>query len=231
MVKVLGDNMEQILLLSDIGRKANMACEIKFDAKSGTYVKKCAKKKKKRGILGDIGDLGAGADGRVARAKGFLTFAGINIPTLLYAGGLGAVGALGAKYAWNVLLNPVDKTGKYAVIDTSKNTNIKAFAEIVTGGGIGFIVMKLLKQPKLGAALMIGPVVVGIMDLLKPMLPANVQKVMTGLPDIRTVRNRSYDAASRLPVNIKEVAGVTTVGRSIPKWTRYPGRVMSSIPV
>jgi hypothetical protein len=224
--------MERILLFSDIRRKP-MSCQIRFDAKSGTYVKKCSKKKKKRGMFGDISDLGA-EDGRVKRAKGFLTFAGISIPTLLYAGGIGALGALGAKYLWDIIINPKDPTtGKYKVVDTSKNTNLKAFAEMLTGGGLGFIVMKLFKQPKLGAALMIGPVVVGIMDLVKPMLPANVQTAMAGLPDIRKVATRSYETASKLPANVKEISGVTTVGRKIPSWTRYPGKtaVMSSMPV
>lgn len=225
--------MEKILLFSGIGGTPKMACKVRFDAKSGTYVKKCSKKKKKKsGLLGDIGDLGQ--DGRVARAKGFLTFAGINIPTLLYAGGLGAVGALGAKYVWNVLLNPYDaKTQKYAILDTSqdKNATMKAFAEILTGGGIGYIVMKLLKQPKLGAALMIGPVVVGIMDLMKPMMPASVQTAMSGLPDFRRASIRSYDSASKLPATKSpNVAGITTVGRKLP-WSMYPkNNVMSSMP-
>jgi len=212
-----------------------MACNVRYDAKTGTYVKKCSKKKKRSGMFGDIADLGAG-NGRVAKAKGFLTFAGISIPTLLYAGGLGAVGAVGAKYIWNVLLNPKDSAGKYRVIDTSKDTYIKAIAEMATGGGIGFVVMKLLKQPKLGAALMIGPIVVGIMDLIKPSLPKQVSDAMAGVPEIRLVHSRSHadamtlpvgGSASRLPMNVR---GITQVGPGIPNALRYRGQAaMASI--
>jgi hypothetical protein len=69
------------------------------------------------------------------------------------------------------------------------------------------------------------------MDLLKPMMPESVKTAMSGLPEIKRVTTRSYDAASRLPANIKNVAGVTTIGRNIPKWTKYPGSVVSSMPV
>jgi len=191
-----------------------MACKTRFDPRSGSYVKTCSKKRRKKGLFGDVSDLGAGLRGR---AKGFLTFAGISMPSLVYAGGIGALGALGSKYIWN-LLDP-NKT-------IAKTPGVKAFAEMSTGVGLGIVVMKLLKQPRLGAALMVGPIVLGIFDLVKPMLPASIQASMGGIPNIRLVGPQSYQTASRLPIALK---GVPQVGRRIPKWTNYPTSVAASV--
>ena len=54
----------------------DMACKTRFDPRSGSYVKTCSKKRRKKGLFGDVSDLGAGLRGR---AKGFLTFAGISM--------------------------------------------------------------------------------------------------------------------------------------------------------
>jgi len=207
--------MDKILLFSgaNSNRRSTMACKMKFDKRTGVYVKVCAKKRRarKKGLFGGIGDLGE-TKTRGARARSFLMLGGLSIPQLLYTGSLGALGAIGSSYIWK-------KIGKSLNIT---DTTMIAIAEMATGAGIALICIKLLKQPKLGAALALGPIIVGLRDIIKPMIPASWG--LTGIEGFRGIPMVSRSGLKTYPMSLpgRGMGSIPQVGTGIPQWTKYP---------
>jgi hypothetical protein len=193
--------MDKILLLSGLNRRSNMACKMKFDPRTGVYVKKCSKKRKKR-----LGSLGA--ESLRSRAKGFLTLGGLDMKAMVYTGALGALGALASQLIWKQIGESLKIT----------DATTKSIAEMVTGAGIALVCVKLFKQPKLGAALAIGPIVSGLVTILKAQLPASWN--LAGIPMVSRVGLKAYPQA--LPSGVQAIGSIPQAGSGIPNWTKYP---------
>lgn len=202
---------EQILLMSGInnGGSNKMSCKIKFDERSGTYVKRCSKKRKKSGFFGS---LGAGG--------GF--FEGVTIKQIVYTGGLGAAGAIMTNKAWEYL-------SKYLVTGEGiaqkpifeAGGMVESFAKMSVGALMALLVAKLAKKPNLGIALATGPIVAGLTTLVGDVLSETTGT--TGIGRTGSVVSVSLPgpqyASNKLPF---DMSGIPGIGDSVPQWMNYP---------
>lgn len=118
------------------------------------------------------------------------------VKDIVYTGAIAGAGAIATDWVW----------GKIGTRFNLQNEML-ALAKIATGIGIGLLVSKFLRKPRLGMALAIGPVVVGVKDMLKGAVG------MAGIPDIQYT-----DRFKRAIVTPPFTAGVPAIGPGTPDW-------------
>lgn len=150
-----------------------------YDPYTKTHVRRRRRSRRVRGING-FGQA-------VSIRENFSAIKGI-----VYTGAIAGAGAIVTDYVW----------GKIGTQFNLQNEML-ALAKMATGVGIGLIVSKVFKKPQLGVAFAMGPVVVGIKDMLKGAL---------GLAGVPYVSTPGFKRA------ISSVNGVPAIGPATPSW-------------
>lgn len=118
------------------------------------------------------------------------------VKEIVYTGAIAGAGAIATDFVW----------GKIGAKWNLQNEML-AMAKIATGIGMGILIAKFLKKPRLGVAFAIGPVVVGVKDMLKGAVG------LAGVPDIQ-YPGRFKRAIATPPF----VSGVPQIGPGVPDW-------------
>lgn len=118
------------------------------------------------------------------------------VKEIVYTGAIAGAGAIATDFVW----------GKIGDKFNFQNEML-ALAKIATGIGLGIVIAKFLKKPRLGVAFAIGPVVVGVKDMLKGAVG------LQGVPYV--VDDRKFQRAITAP---PFVSGVPSVGPGTPEW-------------
>lgn len=103
----------------------------------------------------------------------------------------------------------------------------RALAEALTGIAIGIFVGKFLKNPRLGAKLATGPVVLALMRMAGEMLNAGPFAADRQLSDVGMMAIEPM--REQLPVGSGEGLGAMQVGPGAPEWMLNPAGQMADI--
>jgi len=148
------------------------------------------------------------------RRKGFTGFSGFGqtttmresfsaIKEVVYTGAIAGAGAIATDKVWNMI------GGKLSLTNEAK-----ALAKMATGVALGLVIAKLLKKPKIGTAFAIGPIVVGVVDLLKGAFGKS-SIAITGVP---YVEKKGFQRA----IVKSPFEGVPAIDQSVPDWLDVP---------
>lgn len=118
-----------------------------------------------------------------------------SVKEIVYVGAIAGAGAIATDWVY----------GKIGDKFNLQNEML-ALAKIATGIALGIVIAKVLKKPRIGVAFAMGPVVVGVKDMLKGAVG------LSGIP-FTTDPNRFQRAISRSPFS-----GVPAIGPGVPEW-------------
>ena len=167
---------------SGIGRRKIMARR-RFNPYSRVSVRK--RHRRKRSFMG-IG--GFGQTTTIRQSLG-------SVKEIVYVGAIAGAGAIATDWVYGKIGD------KFKLQD-----EMLALAKIATGIALGILIAKVLKKPRIGVAFAMGPVVVGVKDMLKGAVG------LKGIPYV-TDPNRFQRAISSAPF-----AGVPAIGPGVPDW-------------
>lgn len=165
-----------------------------YSPTTGGYVRRCAR-------FSGSGLSGLGEFGQVTTLRG--TFD--SVKDVLINGGIAAGGAYVADKLWGWL------GGTKLALKPEEQT----LAIMATGVGVGLIVAKVAKKPRIGAALAVGPVAVGFLRLLGTMLGTPT----AGL-GYMVVTPPGWQPAIRQPIGSIPMVNPAGQAPEIPEWMR-----------
>lgn len=118
-----------------------------------------------------------------------------SVKEIIYVGAIAGAGAIATDWVY-------DKIGA----KFNLQNEMLALAKIATGIALGIVIAKVLKKPRIGIAFAMGPVVVGVKDMLKGAVG------LAGIP-YASDPNAFQRAITRAPF-----AGVPAIGPGVPDW-------------
>ncbi len=167
----------------------------------GMYIRKRSSGRRRRRGLGELGDFGQMTSIRASFDS---------VKEVLLFGGLAAGGAFLTEHVWNLI-------GKSFTLKPTE----KALAEIATGIGLGMIIARFTKKPKLGAAVAIGAVVKGGLELFGQFAGSTSG---LGLYDVSRTGYEPHRTKMPFSSGIPQISrpGIVAQGADIPAWVAYP---------
>lgn len=118
-----------------------------------------------------------------------------SVKEIIYVGAIAGAGAIATDWVY-------DKIGA----KFNLQNEMLALAKIATGIAIGIVIAKVLKKPRIGIAFAMGPVVVGVKDMLKGAVG------LTGIPYVSDPR------AFQRAITRSPFSGVPAIGPGMPDW-------------
>lgn len=127
-----------------------------------------------------------------------------SVKDVLITGGIAAGGAIVTEKVWAMI------GGKMGLKPDQEDLAI-----VATGIGLGMLISKLTKKPRIGAAFAVGPVVLGLMKLFSRLVAGTT---LTGLGVVQIEPPGLREQMTQLPVKPVSAAQIDT---TVPDWMLY----------